>query len=127
MKIGMPMASLMALEMLVEPFQGRPVVKGCHHQHRIGAGLLRVAREVDCLTGRIGAGAGDDRHASGRLGDAPLDHLLMLVVRERPGFPRLCRPGTRPLVPSSICQTTRSAERLFVHMPVLEGGHQRGE
>jgi len=37
------------LEMLVEPFLGRPVVIGADHESGIGARLLGVAREIDRL------------------------------------------------------------------------------
>ena len=74
--------------MLVETFLAWAVVVRRHDQGRVGAHGLGVAHQVDRLLRRIGAGAGDHRHAArGRL-DAQLDHLAVLLVAEGGGLTR---------------------------------------
>ena len=80
------------LEVLVEPFLGRLVVIGRHHQHGVGAGLLGVLRQADRLGGRVRARARDHRNPALGLVHAPFDDLLVLLVGERRAFARWCRP-----------------------------------
>jgi hypothetical protein len=68
------------LEVLVHAFLGRLVVVRRHHQHGVGAGLLGVLRQADGLLGRVRARARDHGHPALGLVDAPLDHLLVLLV-----------------------------------------------
>ena len=122
----MPMASLIALIMRVKAFLGRLVVIGRHHQHRIGPGLLGMLGKIDGLLGRIGTGAGHDRHPAPRLIDAPFHHLFVLVVGERRAFAggadRHQAVGALGDLP--IDQLT---EGFLVDRAVLERGDERGE
>src|SRR5260221_11988109 len=49
----------------------------------MGAGFLPVARQLDRLGGRVGAGAGDHRHLALRHVEAELDDALVLLVAQR--------------------------------------------
>ena len=74
------------LEVLVHALLGRLVVVRRHHQHRVGARLLRMLGKFDRLPGRIGAGAGDHGNAALRLVDAPFDDALVLVMAHGRAF-----------------------------------------
>ena len=74
------------LEVPVEAFLGRLVVVAGRMQGGVGAGLLGKAGEVDRLVGRVGARAGDHRHALPGGFDAQLDDALVLVVAQGGAF-----------------------------------------
>ena len=71
------------LEVLVHALLRGLVVIGGDDQHGVGAGLLGVLRKIDRLLGGVRARARDDRDPALGLIDAPLDDLIVLVVRER--------------------------------------------
>ena len=91
------------LEVLVEPFLGRLVVVGRHDEERVGAGLLGMARELDRLGGDVRAGAGDT-------GTRPFASSMQISTTRlcsswlSVGLSPVVPTGTRPWVPSSICQ-----------------------
>ena len=91
---------MQGLEVLVEPFLGRLVVIGRDDERAVGARLLGVAREVDRLRGRVGAGAGDDRDPPLRHLDAELDDALVLGMAQGRRFAgRAARhDGVRPFL-----------------------------
>ena len=71
------------LEVLVHALLRGLVVIGRDDQHGVCARLLGVLRKIDRLLGGVRARAGDDGDTALGLIDAPLDDLLVLVVRER--------------------------------------------
>ena len=110
-------------EMLIKPFLGRLVVIGRHDQHRVGAGLLGVAGELDRLVRVVRAGAGDHRHAAARLVDADVDGAAVLLVAQR----RALAGGAdrhQPVRAGRDLPVDQSAERRLVDFPVLEGSDQ---
>ena len=114
------------LVVLVQPFLGRLVVIGRHDQHRVGARHLGVLRQLDRLGGRVRAGAGDHRHAAVDLVDAPLHHLLVLVMTER-GALAGGADRHQPVGALGDLPVHQVAECLFVERAVLERRDQRGE
>ena len=115
------------LEVLVEPFLGRLVVIGRHHQHGVGAGLLGVLRRA-----RSPPWSNSSRRrrrpargrAPGRRTIRP--RRLMLVVRQRRAFAggadRHQAVGALGDLP-----VDQVAERFLVDGTVLERRDQRGE
>ena len=108
------------LVVLVEAFLGRLVVVGRDDQHRVGARLLGVARQLDGLGGRIRAGAGDDRHAASAWSTHHSTTCLCSSC-DSVGLSPVVPTGTRPLVPSAICQSTMSRNAFSSSEPFLNG------
>src|SRR5215831_12767995 len=108
------------LEMLVKPFLGRLVVIRRHHQHAIGAGLLGMLRQVDRLTGRIRPRA---RDTGTRPRASAMHHSTTCLCSswESVGLSPVVPTGTRPLVPSSICRTTRARNAFSSIVPFWNG------
>ena len=109
------------LEVLVEPFLGRLVVVGRHHQHGVGAGLLGVLgqarpprRSNSSPRPRPPApGPWPARCTTRRPARAPRATSV--------GLSPVVPTGTRPLVPSAICQSTRSRNAFSSTEPFLNG------
>ena len=97
------------LEMRIEAALARLVVIGRDHQHRVGAGRLRMLRQLDSLARVVGARPGDDRNAAGRRLDAELHDAGMLLVRQRRRFARRA--------------DRHESRRALANLPV----HERGE
>ena len=109
------------LEVLVEPFLGRLVVVRRDHQHGVGAGLLGM------LATSSTASAVEFEPAPAITGTRPLawsthhsttcSCSLWVSVGLSPVVPT----GTRPLVPSAICQSTSSRNAFSSTEPFLNG------
>ena len=107
------------LEVLVHAFLGRLVVVRRHHQHGVGACLLRMLGEFDRFAGRVGARARDDGHAALGLVDAPFDDALVFVMAERRAFAG--RADRDQTVVPSICQLTSPRKAASSSEPFLNG------
>jgi hypothetical protein len=72
--------------MRVDALLRRLVVVGREQERAVGAGVLRVARQLDRLAGRVRAGAGQDRDATLRGLDDDLDDAAVLEMGEGRGL-----------------------------------------
>ena len=115
------------LEVLVHALLRRLVVIGRDDQHRIGAGLLGMLRQA----------RSPPRWSWSRrpaiTGTRPLacstHHSTTCLCSscESVGLSPVVPTGTRPLVPSAICQSTRSRKAFSSTAPFLNGRDERGE
>jgi hypothetical protein len=85
-----------------------------------------MLRELDRLARRVRSGARDHGHAAARLIDAPLDHQLVLVMRQRRALPGSA-DGHQALGAFHDLPFDKVAERFLVERTVLEGRHKRRE
>ena len=112
--------------MLVHPLLGRLVIIRSDDQDGVGPGLFGVLGQLDRLLGGIRARACHHRNPALGLIDAPFDHLLVLVMRERRalagGADRDQSVGALGDLPFD-----QVAERVLVDRVVPERRHQRGE
>jgi hypothetical protein len=103
-------------EVQIEPALRRLVIIRRHHQHGVGAGLLGMLGKAHRFIGVVGACAGDNRHPALRRLDAGLHNPMMLVMRQGRRFP-VVPTGTRPFVPSWICQSTNARKAFSSNAP----------
>jgi hypothetical protein len=89
-------------------------------------GLLGVLGKRDRFLGRVRTGAGNDRYAALGLVDAPLDHLVVLGVRERRAFAGGA-DRNKPARTLGDLPVDEAAKGFLVQGPVLERRDQRGE
>ena len=110
---------------VVEPALARLVVVGGDDERRVGADALGVAHQADRLLGVVRAGAGDHRDPAGCGLDDDLDAALVLGVGERR---RLAggADGDEPVASLGDVPLDELGQRLFVHLPVAEGGDEGG-
>ncbi len=107
--------------MLVEPFLGRLVVVRRHHQHGVGAGLLGVLATGSTASAvEFEPAPATTGHPALGLVDAPLHHLLVLLVRERRA---LARGADRDEAVGALGDLPlhQVTECLLVDRPVLNG------
>src|SRR5262249_5108384 len=112
------------LEMLVQPLLRWLVVIRSDNQYGIGAGAFGVVRKVNRLRGRIGTRSGDHRHATASLLDAPLDSLVVLLVRERRAFAGGANRN-KPIGTLGNLPVDQVPKGFLVHRSVLEGSYKR--
>ena len=112
------------LVVLVQTFLGRLVVIGRDDQHGVGARLFGMTGQLDRLSGRIGAGTRNHRHAPSAWS---MHHSTTCLCSscDRVGLSPVVPTGTSPFVPSAICHSTMSRKRLFVERAVFERRDQR--
>jgi hypothetical protein len=113
------------LEMLIQAFLRRLVIIGRDDEQGIRARLFAMPGEFDRLDRVVRAGTGDHRHPALRLGDAPFDDFLVLVMGQRRA---LARRSHRNKAPGAVLDLPIdvSPEGLLVERAVLERRHQGG-
>ena len=92
--------------MPIVAFLRRLVVVGADHEGAVGAGAASGAGQTDRLARAVGAGAGHDFDASGRLLDHGVDDALVFLMVERRTFAGGAdgRQAVRPLLDVPIDQ-----------------------
>src|SRR6266516_2231465 len=100
-------------EVLDDPAGGRLVVVGGDDEKPVYAELVRFARQVDGVSGGVGAGAGDNGAAPAQSVDGDPEELEPLVVAEVGALPR--RSGHDEPVGTTLDEVLREfAEALEV-------------
>ena len=121
----MSTASAIGRKMAVQAFLRRPVVVARDREHRIGAHLLGVAAEHDRFGRRVGARAGDHRHAAIGFLDADFHDPHMLFVAESRRFARRSA-GDEAVAALFDLPGDQVSECALVYLPVLHGCDECG-
>ena len=82
--------------------------------------------EIDRLLGGVRARAGHDRHPATRLIDAPFNHELVLLVRQRRAFAGGA-DRNQPIGALGDLPVDQGAEGFLIDGPVAEWGDERSE